>query len=182
MKPRRTAAAAAALAAGCLALAASPAWAGVASSSFNVTVQLTSSGSGVCGSRGSAIGCGGGSLPPVVVPPVVVVPPIVVVTPPVVVPPVVTPPVTPPVDPPVAGGGSQPPVVIPPTVTPPIIVTPGGTLQPPVTTSPFRFVAAVSRSGDLLGTVDIYSGSGTVTAWRVVNFGDREYLEMTLGW
>ena len=192
---------AATLAAACLALAAPAAQAGTASSNFNVTVQLTGDGTGVCDTRGSTIRCGGGGVVPPVGPPpglptiVVgatppVLPPVVgsppnILTPPAVTPPVVTPPgQTPPVDPPPAGGGGyQPPIVFPPTVTPPITVNPGGgILQPPLTTSPFRFVAAVSRSGELLGTVDIYSGSGTVTAWRVVNFGDREYLEMTLGW
>jgi hypothetical protein len=46
----------------------------------------------------------------------------------------------------------------------------------------FRYVTQVSSSSELLGTVDIYSGVGTVTALRVVSFADKEYLEMTVGW
>jgi hypothetical protein len=32
------------------------------------------------------------------------------------------------------------------------------------------------------GAIDSYTGLGTVTSWRHVNLGDREYLEMLLGW
>jgi hypothetical protein len=103
---------------------------------------------------------------------------------------VVTPPV---VDPPVSGGGSEipvvpptvvvPPIVVAPVVVPPIVLIPGGkATQTPAITAPFSFVTSLSRSGEILGTVAIYSGTGTITAWRVVNFGDREYLELTLGW
>ncbi len=37
-------------------------------------------------------------------------------------------------------------------------------------------------SGEALGTVDIYSGAGTVTSWRMINLTNWEYLEMTVGW
>ena len=37
-------------------------------------------------------------------------------------------------------------------------------------------------SGEALGTVDIYSGAGTVTSWRMINLANWEYLEMTVGW
>ena len=46
----------------------------------------------------------------------------------------------------------------------------------------YRYVTQVSNGAGLLGTVDIYSEFGTVTAWRVMSNADREYLEMTVGW
>ncbi len=46
----------------------------------------------------------------------------------------------------------------------------------------YRYVTQVSNGTGLLGTVDIYSEFGTVTAWRVMLNADREYLEMTVGW
>lgn len=46
----------------------------------------------------------------------------------------------------------------------------------------YRYVTQVSAPGGFLGTVDIYSGIGTITALRVISLGDRDYLEMTVGW
>lgn len=46
---------------------------------------------------------------------------------------------------------------------------------------PLRFYLGPG-GGELLGTIDLAAGGGTVTMWRVVRSGDREYLEMTLGW
>jgi hypothetical protein len=47
--------------------------------------------------------------------------------------------------------------------------------------SSYRFVTQVSRAGELLGTIDIYTG-GTVTSWRVIRLTDRDYLEMMVHW
>jgi len=47
--------------------------------------------------------------------------------------------------------------------------------------SSYRFVTQVSRAGELLGTIDIYTG-GTVTSWRVIRLVDRDYLEMMVHW
>lgn len=46
----------------------------------------------------------------------------------------------------------------------------------------YRYVTHVSPTGELLDTVDAFSGAGTTTAWRVVHLAGRDYLEMTLGW
>jgi len=46
----------------------------------------------------------------------------------------------------------------------------------------YRYVTQVNWAGQILGPVDIYSGLGTITSWRVVNLVDREYVEMTLNW
>jgi hypothetical protein len=46
----------------------------------------------------------------------------------------------------------------------------------------YRYLTQVSAAGQILGTVDIYSGLGTITSWRVVRLVDREYVEMTLNW
>jgi len=47
--------------------------------------------------------------------------------------------------------------------------------------SSYRFVTQVSRAGELMGTIDIYTG-GTVTSWRVIRLTDRDYLEMMVHW
>jgi len=47
---------------------------------------------------------------------------------------------------------------------------------------PFRYVNLLSGTSEILGTVDSYAGSGTVTSWRVVNLADRDYIEMMIGW
>jgi hypothetical protein len=46
----------------------------------------------------------------------------------------------------------------------------------------YRYLTQVSVGGQILGTVDLYSGLGTITSWRVVNLVDRQYVEMTLNW
>lgn len=45
--------------------------------------------------------------------------------------------------------------------------------------SGYRFITYVSG---LAGSVDIYTNAGTSTAFRLVNWADREYIEMTVGW
>lgn len=47
--------------------------------------------------------------------------------------------------------------------------------------SSYRYVTQVYSSGQLLGTIDIYTG-GTVTTWRVINLAHRDYLEMMVHW
>jgi hypothetical protein len=47
--------------------------------------------------------------------------------------------------------------------------------------SSYRFVTQVSRAGELLGTIDIYTG-GTITSWRMIRLVDRDYLEMMVHW
>lgn len=46
----------------------------------------------------------------------------------------------------------------------------------------YRHLFHVTRNGELLGTVDSYTGLGTVTSWRVVHLDNRDYLELTVGW
>lgn len=46
----------------------------------------------------------------------------------------------------------------------------------------YRYATQVNWAGQVVGTVDIYSGLGTITSWRVVNLVDRVYVEMTLNW
>lgn len=43
----------------------------------------------------------------------------------------------------------------------------------------YRFISYVTGPA---GSVDIYTGAGTSTAFRLVNWADREYIEMTVGW
>lgn len=43
----------------------------------------------------------------------------------------------------------------------------------------YRFI---SYASGLSGSLDIYTGAGTSTAFRLVNWADREYIEMTVGW
>ncbi len=45
-----------------------------------------------------------------------------------------------------------------------------------------RYVTQVNWAGQILEPVDIHSGLGTITSWRVVRLLDREYFEMTLNW
>ena len=46
----------------------------------------------------------------------------------------------------------------------------------------YRNLFQISAGGNILGTIDSYSGGGTVTSWRVLDIEDREYLEMVVGW
>jgi hypothetical protein len=48
--------------------------------------------------------------------------------------------------------------------------------------SSYRFVTQVSRAGESLGTVDSYTGGGTVTSWRVISLVNQDYLEMMVHW
>lgn len=43
----------------------------------------------------------------------------------------------------------------------------------------YTFISYVTG---MFGTVDVYAGAGTSTAFRLVNWADREYIEMTVGW
>ena len=65
-----------------------------------------------------------------------------------------------------------------------IDLAPNSPRQPYVPThgGAFRYVTQVSNASGLLGTVDVYSGVGTITTWRVISAAQREYLEMTVGW
>jgi hypothetical protein len=58
---------------------------------------------------------------------------------------------------------------------------PGAPLSP-MHGGSYRYLTQVSVGGQILGTVDLYSGLGTITSWRVVNLVDRQYVEMTLNW
>ena len=61
-----------------------------------------------------------------------------------------------------------------PVSTPPPLALPGARA--------YRFMIPTG-SGDLrYGGVDMYSGAGTITSWRVVHLTDWDYLEMTVGW
>lgn len=46
----------------------------------------------------------------------------------------------------------------------------------------YRFVTLVSKAGELLGTVESYAGTGTITSWRVVSLSNLDYLELMVGW
>ena len=48
--------------------------------------------------------------------------------------------------------------------------------------SSYRFVTQVSRAGESLGTVDSYTGGGTVTSWRIFSLANLDYLEMMVHW
>ena len=52
----------------------------------------------------------------------------------------------------------------------------------PVRGDAYRFLTHISKAGISLGTVDSYSGGGTITSWRMVNLANREYLEMMVHW
>ena len=45
-----------------------------------------------------------------------------------------------------------------------------------------RFLLNLYRSGELLGAVDGFMTTGTVTSWRVVRLMDRDFLEIMVGW
>ena len=54
----------------------------------------------------------------------------------------------------------------------------------PVISRPTLYHLSVSLWGGEgpMGNVDLYSGAGTITSWRIVRLTNREYLEMTVGW
>ena len=62
------------------------------------------------------------------------------------------------------------------------IEPPRGAAFAPMHGGAYRYLTQVAVGGHILGTVDIYSGLGTITSWRVVTLGDRRYVEMTLNW
>ena len=62
------------------------------------------------------------------------------------------------------------------------IEPPRGAALAPMHGGAYRYLTQVAVGGQILGTVDIYSGLGTITSWRVVTLGDRRYVEMTLNW
>ncbi|HUP29716.1 MAG TPA: hypothetical protein VM122_06045 [Usitatibacter sp.] len=46
----------------------------------------------------------------------------------------------------------------------------------------YRFLPPISSAGVNSASMDIDTGLGTVTSWRVVHLSDRDYLEMTVRW
>ncbi len=56
-----------------------------------------------------------------------------------------------------------------------------GTVVDVSPTGAYRYVT-VFRGGKLWGTVDSYTGIGTITSWRVVSLTDLDYLEMMVLW
>ena len=51
--------------------------------------------------------------------------------------------------------------------------------------SSFRFVANVTRAGELLGPLDKYDSfaeAGTITSWRLVKLDKMSYFEMMMHW
>jgi hypothetical protein len=46
----------------------------------------------------------------------------------------------------------------------------------------YRFLPPVSLAGVMSGSLDMNTGLGTVTSWRVITLVDRDYLEMTVRW
>lgn len=48
--------------------------------------------------------------------------------------------------------------------------------------SSYRFLPPVSLAGVMSGSLDMNTGLGTVTSWRVIKLADRDYLEMTVRW
>lgn len=63
-------------------------------------------------------------------------------------------------------------------------ISPGRSDMPwsPMHGGAYRYLLQASQDGNLLGTVDSYIGTGTITSWRVINLVDRDYLEMLVGW
>lgn len=62
---------------------------------------------------------------------------------------------------------------------------PGGQGVDPTTTSgkaPRYYYLQLYRGGQLIGDVNAGTSSGTVTSWRVVRAGNRDYLEIMVGW
>lgn len=47
--------------------------------------------------------------------------------------------------------------------------------------SSYRFVTHVSRAGEMMGTIDMYTG-GAMTSWRVIRLANRDYLELMVHW
>lgn len=63
------------------------------------------------------------------------------------------------------------------------IVCTGGVPGPvPFARTDPRFLLHLYRDGSQVASVDGLVPPGTVTSWRVVNFADRDYLEIVVGW
>ena len=69
-------------------------------------------------------------------------------------------------------------------VTVQLTSAPGSVDNPKTAASiPQRFVIFQSpKYGQSQASLDVYSGSGTITGWRLVTQGELEYIEMTLEW
>ena len=48
--------------------------------------------------------------------------------------------------------------------------------------SSYDYFLTVYSAGQPIGTVDSYTGVGTVTTWRMINLGHQDYLEMMVHW
>lgn len=48
--------------------------------------------------------------------------------------------------------------------------------------SPANFLLHVYRAGEWKGTVEGFTGDGTITTWRIVRVADRDYLEVQVAW
>ena len=46
----------------------------------------------------------------------------------------------------------------------------------------YRFLPPVSLAGVMSGSLDMNTGLGTVTSWRVIKMADHDLLEMTVRW
>jgi hypothetical protein len=66
-----------------------------------------------------------------------------------------------------------------PTGSPQLGAASPGSTRSPFAAQGFRFMSYVAG---MAGTIDIYTGAGAVTAFRRVNWAEREYLEMTVTW
>lgn len=60
----------------------------------------------------------------------------------------------------------------------------GGGVEPPAIfrKAPTYYYLQLYRGGQLIGDVNAGTSSGTVTSWRVVRAGNRDYLEIMVGW
>jgi hypothetical protein len=52
----------------------------------------------------------------------------------------------------------------------------------PTNGASYRFLPPVSLAGVMSGNLDMNTGLGTVTSWRVIKLADRDILEMTVRW
>ena len=66
--------------------------------------------------------------------------------------------------------------------TPPSVTIVCGSTTAPRSHPESRFLLNMYRSGELLGAVDGFMTTGTVTSWRVVRLMDRDFLEIMVGW
>ncbi len=52
----------------------------------------------------------------------------------------------------------------------------------PVHDGSYRFITHANSADLPLSFSDNYAGLGTVTSWRMVNYSNRDYLELMIGW